>query len=187
VADNITVPWSVLPVAADDVGGILHQRVKLGLGVDGVAVDAPGDAAFGMDVDVKRVAGDVAVTIAQTVDVEIQGTPAVSISGTPDVAIPDIVIVDDVAVSSAVVARVEASATSVPLRASNVNRRGLTIYNDCDSPLLIKYGAGATPTSFTTRVPGFWTWEMPHRIYTGLVEGMWEEEVPDGAAQVTEI
>jgi hypothetical protein len=40
MADNIGyTPGSGATVAADEIGGVLHQRVKLGIGDDGVAVD----------------------------------------------------------------------------------------------------------------------------------------------------
>ena len=40
MADNVGyTPGSGATVAADDIGGVLHQRVKLGVGADGTAVD----------------------------------------------------------------------------------------------------------------------------------------------------
>lgn len=47
MADNVTItPGSGASVAADDIGGILHQRVKISIGSDGVANDlAPGQLA----------------------------------------------------------------------------------------------------------------------------------------------
>jgi hypothetical protein len=40
MADNVGyTPGSGATVAADEIGGVLHQRVKLGIGDDGVAVD----------------------------------------------------------------------------------------------------------------------------------------------------
>ena len=40
MADNVGyTPGSGATVAADDIGGVLHQRIKIGLGEDGVAVD----------------------------------------------------------------------------------------------------------------------------------------------------
>lgn len=40
MADNVGyTPGSGATVAADDIGGVLHQRVKLGVGEDGTAVD----------------------------------------------------------------------------------------------------------------------------------------------------
>jgi hypothetical protein len=40
MADNIGyTPGAGATIAADDIGGILHQRVKIGIGSDGVATD----------------------------------------------------------------------------------------------------------------------------------------------------
>jgi hypothetical protein len=55
MADNVGyTPGSGATVAADDIGGVLHQRVKISMGDDGSATDAPGDATNGLDVDVTR-------------------------------------------------------------------------------------------------------------------------------------
>lgn len=41
MADNVAyTPGSGATIAADDVGGVLHQRVKLSVGADGSATDA---------------------------------------------------------------------------------------------------------------------------------------------------
>jgi len=40
MADNVGyTPGTGADIAADDVGGVLHQRVKIGVGADGTAVD----------------------------------------------------------------------------------------------------------------------------------------------------
>ena len=40
MADNVGyTPGTGATVAADEIAGVLHQRVKLGIGDDGVAVD----------------------------------------------------------------------------------------------------------------------------------------------------
>lgn len=40
MADNVGyTPGSGATVAADDIGGVLHQRIKIGVGADGSAVD----------------------------------------------------------------------------------------------------------------------------------------------------
>ena len=45
MADNITVtPGTGANIAADEVSGVLHQRVKVSLGADGAAIDAVGGA-----------------------------------------------------------------------------------------------------------------------------------------------
>jgi hypothetical protein len=44
MADNVGyTPGTGATVAADEIGGVLHQRVKLGIGDDGVAVDVSED------------------------------------------------------------------------------------------------------------------------------------------------
>jgi hypothetical protein len=49
MADNVGyTPGTGATVAADDIAGILHQRVKLSLGADGTAVDAPGNDTDGL-------------------------------------------------------------------------------------------------------------------------------------------
>ncbi len=40
MADNVGyTPGTGATVAADDIGGVLHQRVKIGVGADGSATD----------------------------------------------------------------------------------------------------------------------------------------------------
>jgi hypothetical protein len=52
MADNVAVtPGAGATLAADDVGGILHQRTKVSLGADGSATDLLGTAAAGAFVD----------------------------------------------------------------------------------------------------------------------------------------
>lgn len=44
MADNVGyTPGSGATIAADDIGGVLHQRVKIGVGGDGEAVDVSAD------------------------------------------------------------------------------------------------------------------------------------------------
>lgn len=50
----VATPPDGTVVAGDEIGGAIHQRVKVSLGADGTAVDAPGEGTFGMDVDVTR-------------------------------------------------------------------------------------------------------------------------------------
>ena len=69
MADNLTtqsgtpatVPAASV-IATDDVSNVHFQKVKLDVGGDGVSVPASGDATNGLDVDVTRVQGTVAVT-----------------------------------------------------------------------------------------------------------------------------
>jgi len=44
MADNVGyTPGIGAEVAADEIGGVLHQRIKIGVGADGVAVDVSAD------------------------------------------------------------------------------------------------------------------------------------------------
>lgn len=77
MADNIDVtPGTGATVAADDVGGALHQRVKLSLGANGTAVDA-GAGAGAVGTDTQRVtlgSDDPAVVALQLIDNAISGS-----------------------------------------------------------------------------------------------------------------
>jgi len=74
MADNVGyTPGEGATVAADDIGGVLHQRVKVGIGADGVAVDVS-------DANPMPVTGTVAVTGAVAVtggltDAELRASP----------------------------------------------------------------------------------------------------------------
>jgi hypothetical protein len=75
VADNIGyTPGTGATVAADEIGGVLHQRIKLGIGADGVAVDV--SAANPMPITAST---PLAVTGGLT-DEQLRATP-VPISG----------------------------------------------------------------------------------------------------------
>lgn len=52
MADNVGyTPGTGATVAADDIGGVLHQRVKIGVGVDGSAVDVSSSNPMPVSVD----------------------------------------------------------------------------------------------------------------------------------------
>lgn len=182
----VNIPGVATPIATDTVGTDAVQRVKVQIGGTGSGVDIPGDVANGIDVDVTRVSGVVGVTVDNVPAVTINGTPTVALSGVPSVAIPDVVMVDPVISGAATTTPVAASATSVAMGGVNANRRGMSIYNESEIPMLIKYGTGASTLSFKTRILPKWTWEMPERIYGGVVHGIWEDVAPVGTAMVTE-
>jgi len=78
MADNVGyTPGSGATVAADDIGGVLHQRVKLSLGTDGNATDAPGNGTDGLHVKVTNAS----VTVAQATAGNLNATAALA-SGT---------------------------------------------------------------------------------------------------------
>lgn len=104
MADNVGyTPGTGATIAADDIAGVLHQRVKLSLGADGTAVDAPGDGTNGLLVDVSQVQGSVTVTQATAANLKTDanitnavlaignGTDAVSVDTTSTDAEPNTV------------------------------------------------------------------------------------------------
>ena len=87
--------------------------------------------------------------------------------------------------TTATLANVGASVTSVTLQASNALRLGLYIVNDSTSNLYVKFGSAASVTSFTVPMgPGAY-YELPVPVYSGIVTGIWIAAV--GSARLTEI
>jgi hypothetical protein len=86
--------------------------------------------------------------------------------------------------STGTVTQVASSATSVTLLASNVARRGATIYNDSIKKLYVKLGATASLTSYTKQLDMDECWEIPFG-YTGVIDGLWV--LANGNAYVTEL
>jgi len=75
MADNVGyTPGSGATVAADDIGGVLHQRVKLSLGTDGNATDAPGNGTDGLLVSLTNTS----VTVAQATAANLNATAALA-------------------------------------------------------------------------------------------------------------
>jgi len=69
MADNLTTQSATLAtvpdasiIATDEVASAHYQKIKLDVGGDGVSIPATGDATYGLDVDVTRVQGTVAVS-----------------------------------------------------------------------------------------------------------------------------
>lgn len=88
--------------------------------------------------------------------------------------------------TAAVPVAVAASASSVTLKASNTNRRTLTVYNDCDKALYLATAATATTAAFNVKIAPAGYYELPQfPIYSGLVAGIWDA-APTGNAMVTE-
>lgn len=87
-------------------------------------------------------------------------------------------------IANATVTAVASSATVVTLAAGNIDRGGLIIHNDSTAVLRIKYGAGASASSFSERIEAKQTFYLPEPIFTGQITGIWESV--DGNAYVTE-
>jgi len=77
-----------------------------------------------------------------------------------------------------------ASQLAVPARAERIS---VTIYNDAGPVMFIKYGSGASSTSYTYRIQGNTQWDMPanHR-YVGDIHVAWNS-ASAGNCKVTEL
>jgi hypothetical protein len=109
-------------------------------------------------------------------DTQLRATP-VPISGT--------VTANPPSSSSATLANVNDSASSVTLLASNASRKMATIFNDSTVALYVKFGATASLTSFTVKIAAQGYYELPIPVYTGVLDGIWDSD-QSGAARVTE-
>ena len=80
MADNVAITAGAgTTIAADDIGGVLHQRVKLSQGADGVAVDV--SAAAPLQVSLANTGANaipVAVDLGANNDVTVTGSVAVT-------------------------------------------------------------------------------------------------------------
>ena len=73
-------------------------------------------------------------------------------------------------VSTAVLANVTASATSVTALASSASRKAAYFFNDSSSFGYLKFGATASVTSFTVKIDPFGYYEIPQPVYTGIID-----------------
>lgn len=117
-------------------------------------------------------------------DVDVLSLPALP-AGSNNIG--DVDVASLPAASSATITRVNDTASSVQLVASNASRKGLYIHNDSTQALKIKYGTTASATDYTAKIPPDGFWEMPTApVYTGRVDGIWAADA-SGAAQITEL
>lgn len=98
--------------------------------------------------------------------------------GTIDVAI--------VPPSTSTVAKVPLDVTTVTLMAANTKRLGLLVYNDSNTALCLKIGAGADIDDYTVRICAGAYWEAPFPVTIELVTGVWVF-AGTGSARVTEL
>lgn len=86
--------------------------------------------------------------------------------------------------ATATPSNVASSTSSTALFASNPAARSRNVYNDSTAVLYLKFGTGASSTSYTVQLPAAWNYEFPQPLYTGAVEGAWASA--NGNARVTE-
>ena len=80
---------------------------------------------------------------------------------------------------------VGAATSATTLKAANIARKGLTIYNDSTAVLYVLLGTGNVSTSlFTLQMASESYYEVPFG-FTGIVTGIWASV--NGTAMVTEL
>jgi hypothetical protein len=202
MADNITLPLTgsgdaTAAVAADEIAGVKHQRVKVEYGTDGSATDV--SASNPMPVTVVTVQTNplpVAIDELTTADLDTgAGTDTRAVialvyghSG-GGVLVSDTnplpVVYTPATSSTPTVTQVPAAITSTTILALNASRKGASVFNDSTAELYLKMGtSGAAGTSFTIKLPAYGYYEPP-AIYTGGLVGAWASAT--GNAYVTEL
>ena len=89
--------------------------------------------------------------------------------------------------STATLSSVGVSASSTTVLAANANRLGAIIMNDSTAVLYLKFGTTASTSSFTYKISGGETLELPTQpVYTGIIAGIWASDA-GGNARVTEL
>lgn len=84
---------------------------------------------------------------------------------------------------TATLANVASSASSTTVFAASSNVNGRTVFNDSNATLYLKFGATASPTSYTVQVAAGGYFEFPIPVYSGEVDGIWSSA--NGNARTT--
>ena len=84
---------------------------------------------------------------------------------------------------SAEVTSVTASQNSTVLQYSNDNRLRVSFYNHSPAALYLKFGDGATSSSFSVKVASGSYFETPTPTHTGSITGMWD--AANGSVMIT--
>ncbi|MGL5336172.1 MAG: hypothetical protein ACRC9R_08535 [Enterovibrio sp.] len=88
--------------------------------------------------------------------------------------------------ATATVTSVAATTSGVQLLASNANRRVAIFYNDSFRDSYIKFGNTISSSSFTYKLLGGSTLELPQPCYTGIVYAFWDAGF-SGNMRITEV
>jgi len=89
--------------------------------------------------------------------------------------------------NTATVSSVAASATTVTLFAagSGNDAAARAVHNDSAAVLYLKFGASASATDFTVKIPADGYYEVPAPVYDGLITGIWSSAT--GSARLTQV
>lgn len=80
---------------------------------------------------------------------------------------------------------VSIAASSTIVLAANTARKGFVIYNDSSQDVYIKYGTGASLTSFVYRIPANTAYEPSGAVHTGVIYHI--AAAASGTLRVTEM
>ena len=75
-------------------------------------------------------------------------------------------------VQTSAVTKVDSTGASQTVLALNAARRGASFYNTDANDCYLKFGATASLTSFTVKIPSGGYFEAPMPIYTGIVDAI---------------
>lgn len=85
--------------------------------------------------------------------------------------------------AGATVASVGASVTSITILPANIARKGALFFNDSSSTAIVKFGATASASSYSLKIPSQTFYELSNG-YTGVVDSIWA--LANGSIKVTE-
>ena len=201
MADNIPVtPGSGVTVAGDDIGGVLHQRIKLVLGIDGVS---DGDVSNTNPMPAALTAAQIA-TLTPLIDRITAALPysnrlsdgtafydarliraltssdVVSIFGT----VPTSNVLETT--STGTITSATNATSSFTALAANAARKGFIIFNDSSATVSIAFAATASLTAFTLRLTAnssYFSTQLP--IYRGIITAI--SSAATGNLRVTEL
>ena len=91
----------------------------------------------------------------------------------------------EIRAGTSAISSVTASVSVQTLLAANANRLGATIYNGGSKDLWVKFGTGASASSYTVKMVKDAYYEVPYG-YTGIITGIWDTS-PSGEALMTEM
>lgn len=99
--------------------------------------------------------------------------------------IAGVVAVQEERADTAATTSIAAAAADTQLLAANAARLSASVFNQTATGILyLKYGAGASATSFKVAIQPGGYFELPEPGYTGAVNGFWS--VADGFARISE-
>ena len=85
--------------------------------------------------------------------------------------------------TTATLANVASSASSVTLFAASGNTNARVIFNDSTQVLYVKFGTTASSSSYTVQMAAGAYYEFPQPVFDGRVDGIWASA--NGNARVT--